>query len=93
MTLRTFATLAVAVSLVGSTGGSAGAVTVSLDDSISGSAGAVTADLAKKCRAMMTKAYPPAVAGSKQGTAREQRDYFQKCLANNGQMENQQPTR
>jgi hypothetical protein len=40
---------------------------------------------------MMTKAYPPAVARSKKGTARVKREYFQKCVANNGQMDDQQP--
>jgi hypothetical protein len=48
-----------------------------------------TAELAKKCRALEIKAYPPKRAGStKTGTAQEERDYFAKCLRNGGNMDN-----
>ncbi len=47
-----------------------------------------TAALAKKCRALGIKAYPPKRAGStKTGTAQEERDYFAKCLRNGGNMD------
>ena len=52
---------------------------------------AITSDVAKTCRALMIKAYPPAVAGSKQGTAKEERQYYQACLAKGGQMDAQPP--
>jgi len=58
------------------------------------SASAVTVEVAKKCNALMAKAYPlrepgnPA-AGSAKGTGRSQRDYFSKCVANGGKMEGQ----
>src|SRR5450755_1240305 len=36
---------------------------------------AVSAELAKKCRALMVKAYPPQPAGSRMGTAQSERDF------------------
>jgi hypothetical protein len=53
------------------------------------SAMAVTAELAKRCRVLTDKAYPPRVpgnpaAGRENGTATEVRDYFNKCVANSG---------
>ncbi len=45
-------------------------------------ASAISADLAKKCRAMAIKAHPP---GSK-AYAQAERDFFGKCVSNNGQM-------
>jgi hypothetical protein len=51
-------------------------------------ASALSAELAKKCRALMVEAYPPKVAGSIQGNAREERDYFRTCIARNGKMDN-----
>jgi hypothetical protein len=56
------------------------------------SASAVTAELARKCSALMAKAYPsrepgnPA-AGSTKGNGREAQIYYQKCLANNGKVD------
>ena len=50
---------------------------------------AITADLAKKCRELMVKAYPPAPIGSKHGTAQEERQYYQACLAHGGHMSDQ----
>ena len=48
-----------------------------------------TAALAKKCRELAIKAYPPKPAGSTNtGTAQEQRDFFAQCLRNGGNMDN-----
>ncbi len=60
------------------------------------SASAVTAEVAKKCEALTTKAYPPRAvgnpaAGSAKGTGRAERDYFNKCMANGGNMEDHAP--
>jgi hypothetical protein len=51
-------------------------------------ASAPTAELAKKCRDMMIKAYPPLPAGSSTGHMLQQREYFRTCIAQNGKMEN-----
>ena len=48
------------------------------------SARALTLELAKKCREMAVKAYPPTVVGSRNGTAQKERDYFQSCVAQGG---------
>jgi hypothetical protein len=63
---------------------------------MTGSASAVTAQLAKKCQALTGKAYPPRVpgnpaAGSAKGTGQSQRDYFNKCVANGGNMGDDTP--
>jgi len=47
---------------------------------------APTAELAKKCREMMIKAYPPLPPGSKSGNAQQQQEYFRTCIAQNGKM-------
>jgi hypothetical protein len=58
------------------------------------SAIAITAELARKCGALTDKAYPlrmpgnPA-AGREHGTAKEVRDYFNKCVANRGNIDEQ----
>lgn len=59
---------------------------------LTGSAFALTAEVAKKCQALTTQAYPPRVpgnpaAGSSRGTGREQQEYFKKCVANKGNMQ------
>ena len=47
-----------------------------------------TAAVAKKCRELAIKAYPPKLAGStKTGTAQEERDYFAQCIRNGGNMD------
>jgi hypothetical protein len=61
-----------------------------------GSASAITAQLAKKCQALTAKAFPPRVpgnpaAGSAKGTGQSQRDYFNKCVANVGNMDDGPP--
>jgi hypothetical protein len=53
------------------------------------SARALTAELAKRCREMAIKAYPPVVAGSRFGTAQKERDYFQSCVAQGGRTDDQ----
>jgi hypothetical protein len=63
---------------------------------MTGSASAITAQLAKKCQALTTKAFPPRVpgnpaAGSAKGTGQSQRDYFKKCVANGGNMDDGPP--
>ena len=56
-------------------------------------AAAVTAEVAKKCDTLVAKAFPPRIpgnpaAGTLNGSVRDQRDYFAKCLANGGNMDN-----
>jgi hypothetical protein len=55
---------------------------------------AITAELAKKCGALTDKAYPLRVpgnpaAGREYGTAKKVRDYFNKCVANGGNIDEQ----
>lgn len=55
-------------------------------------ASAITAEVARACDAAVAKAFPPRqignpAAGSAKGTAKDQRDYFQKCVANNGKVD------
>ena len=59
------------------------------------SASAITAEVAKKCNALVAKAYPPRepgnpAAGSAKGTAQSERDYFNKCVANGGNMDDRE---
>jgi hypothetical protein len=49
-------------------------------------ASAISAELAKKCRAMAFKTYPPKLSGSKSGNSKEATGYYRNCLANNGTM-------
>ena len=58
---------------------------------MNGGASAVTAEIAKKCAALTAKAYPPRVpgnpaAGLAKGTTQSERAYFNKCVANGGNM-------
>nr|WP_249809718.1 hypothetical protein [Bradyrhizobium sp. 139] len=55
-------------------------------------ASAITAEVARTCDAAVAKAFPPKqignpAAGSSKGTAKDQRDYFKKCVANNGKVD------
>jgi len=55
---------------------------------------AVTAEVAKKCDALTAKAFPPRIignpaSGSANGTPEAQRNYFSKCVANGGNMDDQ----
>jgi hypothetical protein len=63
--------------------------------SLPGSASAITAEVAKKCNALTAKQFPPRepgnpAAGSAKGSGRDQRAYFSKCVANNGNMDDTQ---
>jgi hypothetical protein len=52
-------------------------------------ASAISAELAKKCRTMAIKAYPPPTPGSKStGAEKSQRDYFRECIAKGDKIEN-----
>jgi hypothetical protein len=56
------------------------------------SASAISVEVAKKCNALIAQAFPPReignpAAGSAKGTAQAQRDYFRKCVANGGNMD------
>ena len=55
-------------------------------------ASAITVEVAKKCNALIAKEFPPRVvgnpaAGSAKGSSRDQRAFFSKCVANNGNMD------
>ena len=55
-------------------------------------ASAISVEVAKKCNALAAKEFPPRqignpAAGSTKGTPQSQRDYFNKCVANGGNME------
>jgi hypothetical protein len=55
------------------------------------SGSAVTAEVAKKCSALLAKEFPPRIignpaAGSARGTPDEQRQYFNQCVQNGGDM-------
>ena len=56
------------------------------------SASAITAELAKQCNVLLAKRFPPRqagnpAAGSSKGDAQAERDYFKKCIENNGKMD------
>jgi hypothetical protein len=53
---------------------------------------APTAEVAKKCAALTAKAFPPRVAGnpaagSPNGTGQSEQNYFSKCVANGGNVD------
>ena len=55
-------------------------------------ASAITAEVARACDAAVAKAFPPRqignpAAGSAKGTGKDQRVYYQKCVANNGKVD------
>lgn len=61
-----------------------------------GSASAITVEVARKCGALTDKAFPLLVpgnpaAGRTHGTGQDLRQYFNKCVANGGNMEEQAP--
>jgi hypothetical protein len=52
---------------------------------------AVTAEVAKKCSTLMAKKFPPRIignpaAGSTKGTPEGEREYFNQCVQNGGNM-------
>ncbi|MGY4615495.1 hypothetical protein ACVWZ4_000722 [Bradyrhizobium sp. USDA 4472] len=53
---------------------------------------AITAELARTCKTLTTKQFPPReptnpAAGSAKGSGRDQTAYFNKCVANNGKVD------
>jgi hypothetical protein len=55
-------------------------------------AAAVTVEVARQCQALTSAAYPPRelgnpAAGSAKGGGRDKYNYFKKCLANGGNVE------
>ncbi|KJC36560.1 hypothetical protein UP06_32750 [Bradyrhizobium sp. LTSP857] len=68
------------------------AVTCLAVGALPGHASAITAELARKCSALTTKQFPPRepgnpAAGSAKGAGRAQHGYFDKCVANNGNVD------
>ncbi len=60
--------------------------------SLPGVAWAITAEVAKKCQILLAKEFPPRqlgnpAAGSSKGSFQVQREYFNKCVANGGSMD------
>jgi hypothetical protein len=63
-------------------------------------ASAISLDIARKCNGLLAKEFPPReagnpAAGSTKGNGQAERAYFNKCVANNGNMDNapsQNPT-
>lgn len=56
-------------------------------------ASATSAEVARSCEALALKSFPPRqvgnpAAGISRGSVREQQDFFRKCVANGGKMEN-----
>ena len=55
-------------------------------------ASAITVELAKKCEALTAKAFPPRVignpaAGSAKGSGKDAQAYFNKCVKNDGKVD------
>jgi hypothetical protein len=55
-------------------------------------ASAVSVEVAKKCRALTATAFPPRVAGNPaagnaKGSTKDAQDYFKKCVANDGKVD------
>lgn len=68
------------------------AVTCLAVGALPGHASALTADLARKCSALTARQFPPRepgnpAAGSAKGSGRAQHDYFNRCVANNGNVD------
>lgn len=60
------------------------------------SARAITAEVARKCNALTAKQFPPRepgnpAAGSAKGSGRDQRAFFNKCVANGGKVDDNAP--
>ena len=62
---------------------------------LTGQALAISAEVAKKCNVLTAKAFPPRQAGNPAagpvGTGLSVRDYFNKCVANGGNMDDGGP--
>ncbi|KJC49523.1 hypothetical protein UP09_07055 [Bradyrhizobium sp. LTSP885] len=64
--------------------------------SLPATASALTAEVARACEAAVAKAFPPRqvgnpAAGSAKGSAKDQREYFNKCVTNNGKVDDVPP--
>lgn len=46
----------------------------------------ISAELAKKCRALAIQAHPTQQPGSRYGSGQAQREYYQECIAKDGNM-------
>lgn len=62
----------------------AAAVATALAVSMPEPTSAITVELAKKCRDLAIKSHPPAVAGSRTGTAEAEREFYRACVAKGG---------
>jgi curli biogenesis system outer membrane secretion channel CsgG len=51
-------------------------------------ASAISVELAKKCRDMAVKAHPPPIRLGNKAYAQAERDFFARCVAHNGNIEN-----
>ena len=63
---------------------------------MTGSASAITVEVAKKCQALTAKAFPPRqvgnpAAGSAKGPGKAEQDYYKKCVANGGNLDESRP--
>ena len=63
---------------------------------MTGSASAITVEVAKKCQALTAKAFPPRqvgnpAAGSAKGSGKAEQDYYKKCVANGGNLDESRP--
>ena len=59
-------------------------------------ASAVTVEVARKCQAFTSKAFPPRepgnpAAGSAKGSGLDQQSYFKRCVANGGRVDDASP--
>lgn len=59
-------------------------------------ASAVTVEVARKCQALTSKAFPPRepgnpAAGSAKGSGLDQQSYFKRCVANGGRVDDAPP--
>ncbi|WP_229198405.1 hypothetical protein [Bradyrhizobium acaciae] len=59
---------------------------------------AIDARVARACDVLVARAFPPRQAGnpasgSARGGAKDQRDYFNKCVANGGKMDDDTPAK
>jgi hypothetical protein len=49
---------------------------------------AISEEVAKKCQILRAKQFPPnPAAGSAEGSARERREFFSRCVTNGGNMD------
>jgi len=52
---------------------------------------AISVAIAKKCRELAVKTYPPRQAGSRQGNSQAEREFYKSCIARDGKIEVQSP--